>query len=196
MTTHRNLTGRCSEPRSFLMKSIACSLAFLVTIGIVHAGGEKPSSIQWKPYDCSSPLMLPEHGFDVSQLGKGKYRIDASVSQGHFNCIYITFQATNQLVPASVSNPIESTFIIKNQKVVWRSYKTIVEGRPVVRKEAMLPNILPHEKRGSDSDYIWIRIDADSQQILDRLTPDAEGILQDAVKPSDPAKWDPAEWIL
>jgi len=178
------------------MKSIACSLTFLLTIGIIHAGSGKLSSIQWELYDCSSPLMLPEHGLEVSQLGKGKYRIDDSVSQGHFNCIYLTFQATNQLVPTSVPDPIESTFILKNQKVVWRSYKTIVDGRPVIRKEAMLPNILPHETQGGDSDYIWIRIDADSQQILDRLTPIAEGILQDAVKPSGPAKWDPAEWIF
>jgi hypothetical protein len=40
-----------------------------------------------------------------------------------------------------------------------------------------MPNILPHEKRDNSSDYIWIRMDADSQQILDQLTPAAEEIL-------------------
>ena len=42
-----------------------------------------------------------------------------------------------------------------------------------------MPNILPHEKRGNSSDYIWIRVDADSQQVLDQLTPAAEEILRD-----------------
>ena len=40
--------------------------------------------------------------------------------------------------------------------------KTVVEGRAVIRKEAVMPNILPREKAGNSSDYIWIRMDADS----------------------------------
>ena len=62
---------------------------------------------------------------------------------------------------------------------MWRTYKTVVEGRAVIRKEAVMPNILPREKAGNSSDYIWIRMDADSQQILDQLTPAAEEILRD-----------------
>jgi DNA-binding NarL/FixJ family response regulator len=52
----------------------------------------------------------------------------------------------------------------------------------VIRKEAVMPNILPREKAGNSSDYIWIRIDADSQQILDQLTPAAEEILRDCAE--------------
>ncbi len=145
-----------------------------------HAQSEatnKPFTIHCQPYDCSKPILLPEHEFAVSQFGRGKYRIDGSFSEGHFNCIYIIFQATDALLP--VPDAVESTFAIKKQKITWRSYKTIVEGRSVIRREALMPNILPHEKRGVDSDYIWIHIDADSQQILDQLTSDAERILEE-----------------
>jgi hypothetical protein len=142
--------------------------------------GKKPSAIQWKPYDCSSTLMLPKGQYDASQFGKGKYRIDNGRSFGHFNNIYIIFQATNSLNPASVANASESSFTVKDQKVTWRSFKMVVEGRPVIRKEALMPNILPHEKRDNDSDYIWLRIDADSQEILDEITPAAEEIIRDA----------------
>ena len=45
-----------------------------------------------------------------------------------------------------------------------------------------MPNILPREKAGNSSDYIWIRMDADSQQILDQLTPAAEEILRDSAE--------------
>ena len=45
-----------------------------------------------------------------------------------------------------------------------------------------MPNILPREKAGNSSDYIWIRMDADSQQILDQLTPAAEEILRDCAE--------------
>jgi hypothetical protein len=44
------------------------------------------------------------------------------------------------------------------------------------------PNILPHEKRDISSDYIWIRMDADSQQFPDQLTPAAEEILRDCAE--------------
>ncbi|MBI2439959.1 MAG: hypothetical protein HYV35_01155 [Lentisphaerae bacterium] len=162
------------------MKLLSFIVAIMLAVATAEADSKKPSSIQWKPEDCSSSLMLPENQFDVSQYGRGQYRIDGAMSQGHFNCIYITFQATNSLVPVSVSGARESTFTIKEQKVTWRTYQTVVEGRSVIRKEALLPNILPREKRGNGSDYIWIRIDADSQQIIDQLTPVAEGILQDA----------------
>jgi hypothetical protein len=163
-----------------IMKSILCILTFFVAVATVKADDKKPSLIQWKAYDCSSPLLLPANHFDVSQFGKGKYRIDGGMSVGHFNNIYIIFQATNSLAPATVTGAAESNFTIKTQKIVWRSYKTVVEGRSVIRKEALMPNILPHQKQGSDSDYIWMRIDADSQQILDQLTPIAEGVIRDA----------------
>ena len=163
------------------MKSILCILFLVVAVATVHADTKKPSFIQWSTNDCSNPLMLPEQHYDVSQIGWGKYRIDSGlVSQGHFNNIYITFQATNALDPVSVSDAHESTFTVKTQKITWRSYKTVVEGRSVIRKEALMPNILPHNKKGNASDYIWLRMDADSQEILDQLTPIAEGVIQDA----------------
>jgi hypothetical protein len=163
------------------MKLITCLLTVLFVTSTGRAEPKRPASIQWKPYDCSKPLMLPATQFEVSQFAKGKYRVDGGMSEGHFNCIYIIFQGTNSLQPVAVSGATESTFTIKDQKVTWRSFKTVVEGRSVIRKEALLPNILPHEKIGRDSDYIWIRIDADSQPILDKLTPVAIGILEDAV---------------
>ena len=159
---------------------IVCLLTVVIGIATGQTGPKKRSLIQWKPYDCSNPLILPEQQFEVSQFAKGKYRIDGGMSEGHFNCIYIIFQATNSLDPASVTGASESTFTVKTQKVIWRSHKTVVEGRSVIRKEALLPNILPHQKQGTDSDYIWLRIDADSQKILDRLTPVAESVIQDA----------------
>jgi hypothetical protein len=170
-----------------LMKSTLCILLSVVTMGMAQAAAKKPAFIQWKPYDCSSPLLLPEDEFDVSQFGRGKYRVDGKTSQGHFNCIYITFQSTNSLEPASVPGAIESSFTVKGQKVTWRAYKTTVEGRSVIRKEALMRNILPHEKQDADSDYIWLHIDADSQDIVDHLTSDAEAIIQDAAAPSGAA---------
>ncbi|HUJ10813.1 MAG TPA: hypothetical protein VL171_12370 [Verrucomicrobiae bacterium] len=163
------------------MKQVLCILA-LALIGAANAqeASKRPSLIQWEPYDCSKPLMLPKGQYDASQFGKGEYRIDNAMSVGHFNNIYIIFQATNSLSPASVAGATESTFTIKDQKVTWRSYKTVIEGRSVIRQEALMPNTLPHERKGAGSDYIWIRIDADSHKILDRLTPVAEGILRDA----------------
>jgi hypothetical protein len=162
------------------MKLIPCIVATVFAVASAGAPSKKLAAIQWKPEDCSNSLLLPEQQFEVSQYGKGKYRIDGGMSEGHFNCIYITFQATDTLAPAAVPDAHESTFTIKEQKVTWRAYEIVVEGRPVIRKEALLPNILPREKHGHDSDFIWIRIDGDTEQILDRLTPVAEGILRDA----------------
>jgi hypothetical protein len=162
------------------MKPWPWILTIMLTVVALATATKKPASIQWKPQDCSAPLLLPEGQFDVSQYGKGKYRVDGAMSQGHFNCIYITFQATNSLTPAVVTEARESPFAIKEERITWRAFKTTVEGRKVIRKEALLPNFLPHENRGHDSDFIWLRIDADSEQILDQLTPVAEGILRDA----------------
>jgi hypothetical protein len=169
----------------FFVFILACGLA----VATAKAGPKKPAYIQWKATDCSSPLMLPESGYSVSKFGKGQYRIDYfEFSKGHFNNIYIIFQATNSLSPEVVADAKESSFMVNNSKISWRSYKTVVEGRSVIRKEALLPNTLPHEKKDADSDFIWMRIDADSQKILDELTPVAEAIIQDAAKPESPQK--------
>jgi len=163
-------------------KGLFVVIAALVAFAICHGQTKKRSAIQWKPSDCTSPLMLPDGLYDLSQFGKGQYRIDGKLSVGHFNAIYIIFQPASSLIPEVVTGATESTFLVKNTKVTWRSYKTTVEGRSVIRKEAVMPNILPHEKRDNSSDYIWIRMDADSQPILDELTPAAEEILRDCAE--------------
>jgi len=164
------------------MKLSFSLLALLLAIASSNAASKKLATIQWNARDCSSPLLLPEQQFEVSQFGRGKYRVDGGMSQGHFDCVYIIFQATNSLDPASVSGAIESTFTVKSKKVTWRSFKTVIEGRSVIRKETLLPNILPHKKEGNGSDFIWVRIDSFSQPILDKLTPVAESLLQDAAQ--------------
>jgi hypothetical protein len=164
------------------VRAISVLLSLVVACAVCHGQTKKRSVIQWKPSDCTSPLMLPDGLYDLSQFGKGQYRIDGKMSAGHFNNIYIIFRSSSALSPAVVTGATESTFMVKGTQVTWRSYKTDVEGRPVIRKEAVMPNILPHEKRGNGSDYIWIRMDADSQQILDQLTPAAEEILRDCAE--------------
>jgi len=173
----RGKTGAAGKKGLFL------AIALLVAFAICQGQTRKRSAIQWKPADCTTPLMLPDGFYDLSQFGKGQYRIDGKMSAGHFNCIYFIFQPGGALNPETVAGATESSFVVKDTKVTWRSYKTIVEGRPVIRKEAVMPNILPHEKQGNSSDYIWIRVDADSQQILDQLTPAAEEILRDLAQP-------------
>lgn len=126
--------------------------------------------------------MLPEGFYDLSQFGKGQYRVDGKSSAGHFNCIYFIFQPSVALNPEVVSGATETSFKVKDTEVTWRSYKTVVEGRPIIRRETVMPNVLPHEKRDNSSDYIWIRMDADSQQILDELTPAAEEVLRDCAQ--------------
>jgi hypothetical protein len=161
------------------VRSISVLLNVVAIIVVCQAQTKKRSAIQWKRSDCTTPLMLPSDLYDLSQFGKGQYRIDGKMSGGHFNNIYIIFQPSSALNPELVAGATESTFMVKDTKVTWRSYNTVVESRPVIRKEALMPNILPHEKQGNGSDYIWIRMDAISQQVLDQLTPAAEEILRD-----------------
>ncbi len=161
------------------MKTIFFIFTLLLAITAFGAGTKKASDIAWNSDECSNPLLLPEH-FYVSKYGKGKYRVDGMMSQGHFNCIYISFQASDSLDSASVADARNSTFTLKGKEVTWRTYKTVVEGRSVIRKEALIPNILPRQKQGNDSDYIWLRIDVTSPEILDQLTPIAEATLNDA----------------
>jgi hypothetical protein len=180
---NRNVDGlvgiELAPRRIVLLRLISVFLSVTTAFAICSGQTKKRSAIQWNRSDCMSALMLPDGFYDLSQFGKGQYRIDGKMSVGHFNNIYIIFQANGVLDPEIVSGATESTFMVKDRKVMWRSYKTVVEGRAVIRKEAVMPNILPHEKAGNSSDYIWIRMDADSQQVLDQLTPATEEILRD-----------------
>jgi hypothetical protein len=144
-------------------------------------GGEKiPYGIHWNSSECNRPLMLPSN-LCISKFGKGSYRADCGFSTGHFNNIYIIFQPSGMLIPASVPNATETIFFVGNQKMIWRTYPTVVEGHAVIRKEVLMPNILPRDGNDKDSAFIWMRIDG-SQSAIDKLTPVAEGILQDAMK--------------
>ncbi len=168
--------------RIILLRLISVFLSVTTAFAVCSGQTKKRSAIQWNRSDCTSALMLPDGFYDLSQFGRGQYRIDGKMSVGHFNNIYIIFQANDVRDPEIVSGATESTFTVQDRKVMWRSYKTVVEGRAVIRKEALMPNILPHEKTDSSSDYIWIRMDADSQQILDQLTLAAEEILRDCAE--------------
>jgi hypothetical protein len=137
---------------AMFIRPMSVLLAVFAAFAICQGQARKRSAIQWKAADCTTPLMLPDGFYDLSQFGKGQYRIDGKMSAGHFNCIYFIFQPGAALNSEAVAGAIESLFVVKDMKVTWRSYKTTVEGRPVIRKEAVMPNILPHEKRDNSSD--------------------------------------------
>src|SRR5438046_10704856 len=105
-------------------RSIRMFLSVVVACTICYGQTKKRSAIQWKPSDCTTPLMLPEGLYDLSQFGKGQYRIDGRMSAGHFNCIYFIFQPTSALNPEVVSGATDTSFIINNGKVTWRCSKT------------------------------------------------------------------------
>jgi hypothetical protein len=88
---------------AMFIRSISVLLAALVAFAVCYGQTKKRSVIQWKPSDCTSPLMLPEGLYDLSQFGKGEYRIDGKVSVGHFNCIYFIFQPSAALNPETVA---------------------------------------------------------------------------------------------
>jgi hypothetical protein len=111
-------------------KGLFLVIAMLVMVAICYGQSKKRSAIQWKPSDCTSPLMLPEGLYDLSQFGKGQYRIDGKMSAGHFNCIYFIFQPGAALNAAAVAGATESSFMVKDTKVTWRRYQTIVEVVP------------------------------------------------------------------
>jgi hypothetical protein len=77
---------------AMVIRSMSVLLAVVVAFATSQGQTRKRSAIQWKPSDCTSPLMLPEGLYDLSQFGKGQYRIDGKMSAGHFNCIYVIFQ--------------------------------------------------------------------------------------------------------
>src|SRR2546430_16550459 len=117
-----------------LLRLISIFLSVTTVFAICSGQTKKRSAIQWNRSDCTSPLMLPDGFYDLSQFGKGQYRIDGKMSVGHFNNIYVIFQANAALNPEVVSGATESTFIVKDRKVMWRSYRTVVEGRSEERR--------------------------------------------------------------
>jgi hypothetical protein len=53
------------------IRSISVLLAVLVAFAICPGPTKKRSASQWKPPGCTTPLMLPEGLYDLSQFGKG-----------------------------------------------------------------------------------------------------------------------------
>ena len=163
-------------------------IAALVILGMALPGvaaeprqlqPKQPFAIQWASGEATKPLLLPP-GYSVSKYGRGQYRVDGPRSYGRVDAIHILFQAARSLNPASVPSTQERPFATKRIKGTWRSYRTSVEGRQVTRREVLLPNPLPRAKKGDEADFIWMRIDATSPEILNALTPIAEAILEDA----------------
>src|SRR5207247_10880377 len=101
-----------------LLAVIVCSLlnglflTVVVACSICHGQTKIRSAIQWQSADCTRPLMLPEGLYDLSQFGKGQYRIDGNMSAGHFNCIYFIFQPGAALNPEVVAGAIEPSFVV------------------------------------------------------------------------------------
>jgi hypothetical protein len=56
---------------AMFIRSISVLLAVLVAFAICQGQTKKRSAIQWKPPGCTTPLMLPEGLYDLSQFGKG-----------------------------------------------------------------------------------------------------------------------------
>ena len=74
--------------------------------------------------------MLPDGFYDLSQFGRGQYRIDGKMSVGHFNNIYIIFQANDVRDPEIVSGATESAFMVKERKVMWRVIRLSLRVAP------------------------------------------------------------------
>src|SRR6266403_5629398 len=88
--------------RIILLRSISVLLSVITAFAICSGQTKKRSAIQWNRSDCTSSLMLPDGFYDLSQFGKGQYRIDGKMSLGHFNNIYMIFQPNGELNSAFV----------------------------------------------------------------------------------------------
>src|SRR5437764_13239580 len=101
-------------------KVVFLVIAVLVAFAVCYGQTKKRSAIQWKPSDCTSPLMLPDGLYDLSQFGKGQYRIDGKLSVGHFNVIYIIFQPASSLITEILTGAILFMSLVKYTKFNWR----------------------------------------------------------------------------
>jgi len=147
------------------------------------AEGKHQSQVEWREEECSSPIYLPD-GYLITVDDVGKYRIfqeDSASKDNQVNCIRITFISNGALDPASVPGARAVPFKIKGQDFQWRVFKTQVSGKAVIRKEMVIPNILPRTKQDVDSGFIHVQIDAPTQEQINTLTPIAGGILRDSL---------------
>jgi hypothetical protein len=140
------------------------------------------SAINWAASECSKPMTLPGN-YEASTGGKGSYTIrclDLPESKPGHNIITIAFQASSTIQPEPPTYLRRMPMTINGFQATWGIYKIFAAGMPILRKETVMPNFLPRRPLGHAADYIVIRIEADSQEIIDRLTPVAGGILRDA----------------
>ena len=158
-----------------------------VVLRVADAGkaaeGKYQSQVQWSEQECSNPLYLP-YGYLITVDDIGKYRVfqEGSAPDDHqANCIHITFTSNGTLDPAPILGARTMPFKIKGQQFQWRVFKTQVSGKPVIRKEMVIPNILRPTKQDKDSRFIHVQIDAETQMVIDTLTPVAGGILRDSL---------------
>src|SRR5437667_11335189 len=83
--------------RIILLRSISVLLSIITAFAICSGQTKKRSALQWNRSDCTSPLMLPDGFYDLSQPVKGLYRIDAKMSVGHLANMYVLFQTNGVL---------------------------------------------------------------------------------------------------
>lgn len=143
------------------------------------AAGVAASACSWAPSECSNPLMLPS-GYHACANGPGKYRVMRDGDES-FGSIFISFQAKGTMDPETVSGSRDAPMKIKGRQFYWRVYSTEADGKPIIRKEVLMPNFLPRHKDGDLADYIWVRVDAPTQQGINTLAPVAHGIIRDSL---------------
>ena len=151
--------------------------------GFSNATGpsEKPAGITWQASECTAPLKLPE-GYMVSTDGNGTYQIASSRSSSSTDKIVIDFQSSDVLHPDPFQYLRQMPLKIKGFKATWGIYKTTDNGQSIIRKEVIMPNFLPRQRQGTGADYISVRIDANSQDGIDQLTPVAGDIIRNAAQ--------------
>jgi hypothetical protein len=152
-------------------------------LGAPGTVGKEPSVIQWDSSECMNPLMLPGN-YEAIADGNGKYEIRCLTGPGPgtpgHNIIHISFQPSRLLEPAPESVLRRPPLIIGGRQMAWSVYRADSDGAPIIRKELIVPNFLPRQPRGNAADYLCVRIDADSQEMINKLTPVAGDILRDA----------------
>jgi hypothetical protein len=104
----------------------------------------KVSQIGFDRFESTNPLKIPKD-FAVSKFGKGKYRLDGMDSFGRLNCIFFFFEP----VPANET---------PKQELEWKEEQMDVEGKTIIRKEAVILN--PFVRQNDDSRALLrVRVD-------------------------------------
>jgi hypothetical protein len=150
----------------------------LTGLGKADSGGDKTGAHGYcTPGECNNPLRVPA-GYSVTSYGKGDYSVTRTGDRP-FGSIAITFQAKGTMDPETVPGAREVPMKIKGRQFYWRVYNTEADGKPIIRKEVLMPNFLPRNKAGNEADYIWLRVEAPTQQGINTLAPVAHGIIRD-----------------